>query len=111
MGRRDDEDVPDARQHKRGQGVVDHRLVVDRKQLLADDMRHRMQPGAGPAGENYALQHRGGVSWALVRPISGTASARDARQDLAWIQKTDRKSVVKGKCVSVRVSLGGCRIS
>src|SRR3546814_5944949 len=71
-------------------GVQTCALPIYRKQLLAYDVRHRMQPGAGPAGENYALQHRGGVSWALVRTISGTASARDARQDLAWMPKTRR---------------------
>ena len=32
----DDQDVGDPRQHQRGQRVVDHRLVVDRNQLLAD---------------------------------------------------------------------------
>ncbi len=30
------EDVADARQHQRAERVVDHRLVVDRQQLLAD---------------------------------------------------------------------------
>ena len=33
--RRDDEDVPDPRQHQHRQGVVDHRLVVDGEELLA----------------------------------------------------------------------------
>ena len=41
--RGDDQDVPDARQHQRGQRVVDHRLVVDRHQLLADGERDRVQ--------------------------------------------------------------------
>ena len=35
-GRGDHQDVADARQHQRGQRIVDHRLVVDRQQLLAD---------------------------------------------------------------------------
>ena len=34
LRRRDHEDVPDAREHQRRQRVVDHRLVVDRHQLL-----------------------------------------------------------------------------
>ena len=32
----DDQDVADARQHQRRQRIVDHRLVVDRQELLAD---------------------------------------------------------------------------
>ena len=56
VGRRgDDQDVPDARQHEGGQRVVDHGLVVDRKQLLGGHERERVQSGAGPAGEDDAL--------------------------------------------------------
>ena len=32
--RRDDQDVGDPRQHQRGQRVIDHRLVIDRDELL-----------------------------------------------------------------------------
>ena len=53
--RRDDQNVPNARQHKGGQRVVDHGLVVDRQQLLGGHERERVQAGAGPAGENDAL--------------------------------------------------------
>ena len=51
----DDQDVPDARQHEGGQRVVDHRLVVDRQQLLGGHKRERVQAGAGPAGEDDAF--------------------------------------------------------
>ena len=51
----DDQDVPDARQHERGQRVVDHGLVVDRQQLLGGHERERVQAGAGPAGEDNAF--------------------------------------------------------
>ena len=58
VGRRgDDQDVPDARQHEGGQRVVDHGLVVDRKQLLGGHERERVQAGAGPAGEDDALHN------------------------------------------------------
>ena len=53
--RGDDQDVPDARQHEGGQRVVDHRLVVDRQQLLGGHERERVQAGAGPAGEDDAF--------------------------------------------------------
>lgn len=56
VGRRgDDQDVPDARQHEGGQRVVDHGLVVDRKQLLGSHERERVQARAGPAGEDDAF--------------------------------------------------------
>src|SRR5207245_2228298 len=41
---RDDQDVPDSRQHERGKRVVDHRLVVDRQQALANRVSHRIEP-------------------------------------------------------------------
>jgi hypothetical protein len=36
VGRRDHQDVADAGEHQRRQGIVDHRLVVDREQLFGD---------------------------------------------------------------------------
>ena len=57
--RRDHEDLADAGHHQRGQGVVDHRLVVDRHDLLADALRDGVEPGARAAGEDDAL-HAGG---------------------------------------------------
>ena len=55
LRRRDEQDVADARQHQRGERVVDHRLVVDRQQLLGYGERGRVQPGAGAAGEDDAF--------------------------------------------------------
>ena len=39
---RDDEDFADTRKHERRQRVVDHRLVVDRHELLADALGDRV---------------------------------------------------------------------
>ena len=56
VGRRgDDQDVPDASQHEGAKRVVDHGLVVDRKQLLGGHERERVQASAGPAGEDDAF--------------------------------------------------------
>jgi len=52
VGRRDDQDVADAGQHQHRQGVVHHRLVVHRQQLLAQGQRGRVKPRARAAGEN-----------------------------------------------------------
>ena len=73
LGRRDQQDVADAGQHQRRQRVVDHRLVVDRQQLLRHDPRERIQPRAGAAGEDDAL---GAASAAASR---SAAFARGAR--------------------------------
>ena len=51
---RDDQDFPDARQHERGQRIVDHGLVVDGQQLLAHAQGDGVQPRAGAAGQNDA---------------------------------------------------------
>ena len=53
-----DEDVPDATEHQNGDRIIDHRLVVDREQLLAGHLRDRMQTGSGPAGQNDAFPFR-----------------------------------------------------
>ena len=55
LGRGDDQDVADTRQHEHGQRVVDHRFVVHRDQLLADHPGERVEAGAGSARENDAF--------------------------------------------------------
>jgi hypothetical protein len=52
MGCGDDEDVPEAGQHEHRQRVVDHRLVVDREQLLAHRAGNRMKSGARAPGQD-----------------------------------------------------------
>ena len=70
LGRGDHQDVADAGQHQRRQRVVDHRLVVDRQQLLRRRQRHRMQPRAGAAGEQDALH---AAMPCLAQPLAGVA--------------------------------------
>ena len=55
VGRRNDEDVADAREHERRERVVDHGLVVHRQQLLGRDPRERVQPRPGAPGEDDAF--------------------------------------------------------
>src|SRR5262245_38399745 len=80
--RGDDEDVADPRQHEGRQRVIDHRLVVDRQQLLAHAERERVQPPAGAAGEDDPLHLTGAlVSTVLVRrKLAGPASTTARRK-------------------------------
>ncbi len=55
MGCGDDEDVPDPGEHQRRQRVVDHRLVVDRDELLRDSQCDRMQSRTRTARQNDAF--------------------------------------------------------
>ena len=55
--RRDDQDLADARQHQRRKRVVDHRLVENREQLLADAASQRMEPGSRSSCQHYAFDH------------------------------------------------------
>ena len=57
LGPGDDQNVRDISQHQRAQGVIDHRLVVDRQQLLGDAPRCRREAGAAAAGQIDALAH------------------------------------------------------
>jgi len=56
---RDNQNVAHARQHERAQGIVNHRLVVNRQQLFRDRLCHGVEPGAGPACKNdaFTLDH------------------------------------------------------
>ena len=51
----DQQHLADAGQHQGAQGVVDHRLVVHRHQLLADCLRNRVKPRTRAAGQNDAF--------------------------------------------------------
>ena len=54
--RRDHQNIPDARQHQRGQRVIDHRLVVDRQQLLGAHGRHGIEPCTAAACQHNSFQ-------------------------------------------------------
>jgi len=53
--RADDEHLPYARQHQRTQGIIDHRLVVNRQELFGYDERERVEACAGAACEDDAF--------------------------------------------------------
>ena len=50
LGRGDDKDLPDAREHQRAHGIIHHRLVVDGQELLAHSLCDGVQPRAGASG-------------------------------------------------------------
>ncbi len=49
------QDLPYARIHQRLDGVVNHRLVVDRKQMLVGDLGEREHAASRAPGENNTL--------------------------------------------------------
>ncbi len=51
----DGENIGDPRQQQCRQRVVDHRLVVNRHELLADDMREGVEPGSRTARQDDPL--------------------------------------------------------
>ena len=57
LRRRDHEDVPDAREHQRRQRVVDHRLVIDRHQLLRHRDRQRVKARPRTARQDNSLTY------------------------------------------------------
>src|SRR5450759_3410370 len=72
LGRRDDEDVAQAREHERRERVIDNGLVVDGAELLRDRERERIEARARAARE-YAGFH------ARSRPARGAASPSRSR--------------------------------
>ena len=61
VGRGDDEDVADPRQHQRGERVVDHRFVVNRQKLLADPAGDGPKAGARAPGQDDAFRYHGWI--------------------------------------------------
>jgi len=55
LRRRDDEDVPDTREHQGGQRIIDHRLVEDRQELLRHHGGYRIEPGTRSLCQDNAL--------------------------------------------------------
>src|SRR5262245_42591343 len=56
--RANDEDFADSREHQYRQRIVDHRFVVNRKQLLAHVLRQGIQPGAASPRKDDAFHCR-----------------------------------------------------
>src|ERR1700732_1496975 len=55
LRRRDDQDLAQSAEHQRRQRITDHRFVVNRQQLFADDLGKREKPAAGAACEDDGL--------------------------------------------------------
>src|SRR5690606_38054678 len=79
----DDQHLADPRQHQHAERVVDHRLVVDRQQLLADGPGDRIQARARAASEDDALARR--HASAPMRPRRELPSSTRSTQ--AWLSK------------------------
>ena len=50
--RGDDQYLANPCQHQHGNRIIDHRLVIDRHQLLADSQCQRMEARSGASGED-----------------------------------------------------------
>lgn len=67
FGGGDDQDLPDAGEHEHRQRVVDHRLVIDVKQLLADDVGGGAESSGSAASQDNALADAHGEPFVGVR--------------------------------------------
>ena len=48
----DQKDIANSRIHQCPDGIVNHRLVVNRQKMLVRNLRQRMQPAAGSASKD-----------------------------------------------------------
>src|SRR5262249_43423415 len=88
----DQQDVPYSREHQRRQGVVNHGLVVDREEALANRMSYRIKARARSARQNDALVLGRFMSWHsrflclwslaifAITPSTGSQSTVDSAQ-------------------------------
>src|SRR5690606_36239733 len=58
LRRGDDQYLADARKNEHREGIIDHRLVIDRHELLGDRAGERIEPRSRAAGEDDPLAHR-----------------------------------------------------
>ncbi len=58
LGCRNNQDIIDAGNHQGGQGIVNHRFVIDRLQLFTGHQGQGVEPGAGAAGEDNSFSYR-----------------------------------------------------
>ena len=72
LGGGDDGDLAEAGEHQDRQRVVDHRLVVERQELLGERVGDGIEPGARPAGEHDPLApaHASAASSSAMTPSS-----------------------------------------
>ena len=68
MGGRNDKDLTNPRQHKRGERVIDHRFIVDWHELFADCPGNGIQPRARAAGEDNTFHALSFVRGAAPNP-------------------------------------------
>src|SRR5215212_2323722 len=103
--RGDDLDVADARHHQRRQRIVDHRLVVNGQQLLADAHGDRIQPRSRSAGQDDA-PHQPARSFS-VSSVAASAEARSGcrNTEVTWSRTTrNADAAAKVPCADVTCS-------
>ena len=76
------------RQHQHRQRVIDHRLVIDRQQLLGHAQCDRVKPGARPACQNdaFALCHKSAFTISRV-------AARQSGRSMSKARKSEEQSI------------------
>src|SRR5437868_10491060 len=72
-----EKDLPDSRVDEGSNGIIHHRLVIDRKQMLVSYSRERIKPAAGSASQDYTFHqapvHQYRFIFSLISCHSGTA--------------------------------------
>jgi hypothetical protein len=59
LGRGNNQDFRDSREHQYAERVKDHRLVIDRQELLGDHARERIQTRSAATSQDDALHSEG----------------------------------------------------
>ena len=88
LRRRDHEDVPDAREHQCRQWIVDHRLVIDRHELLRHRDRQRVKARPRTARQDNSLTYH---SSTLIHKIQRRRHALLERRRLRVLVRQDHR--------------------
>lgn len=86
--RRDHKDVPDTREHQCRQRIVDHRLIIDRHELLRHRNRQRIQPRARSTRQDNSLCYH---SLALINEVQRRRHALLERRRLHILIRQDHR--------------------
>src|SRR5205807_8525798 len=104
-----DQDIAQAAEHEGRERITDHRFVVNRKQLLADNLGDRKKPAAGAARKNDGLLcHRGSVIPSGVEE-SLTISESETSRDVSRSTRFARS----GQALNMAAAplLNGCNVT
>ena len=107
LRRADQQHIANPGQHERGQGVIHHGFVVDRHELFAHGLRHRVQARTRTTRQDdaFSLIHKHIVAW-RQRDIARRCIGRALL--LRWVQPASGGAAGFSLCATLSLRRANC---